>query len=71
MDNPFIFGKAVEGPYFTDRQEDAKRLRANLCHGINTILISPRRWGKTSLVKKVTAEIESKDLKTVFIEWLG
>ena len=68
MDNPFIFGKAVEGPYFTDRQEDAKRLRANLCHGINTILISPRRWGKTSLVKKVTAEIESKNLKTVFID---
>ena len=68
MDNPFIFGKAVEGPYFTDRQEDAKRLRANLCHGINTILISPRRWRKTSLVKKVTAEIESKDLKTVFID---
>lgn len=68
MDNPFIFGKAVERPYFTDRQEDAKKLRANLCHGINTILISPRRWGKTSLVKKVTAEIENKDLKTVFID---
>lgn len=41
--NPFVFGKAAEGDYFTDRQEDAKRLTANLTHGINTILISPRR----------------------------
>ena len=41
--NPFVFGKAAEGDNFTDRQEDAKRLTANLTHGINTILISPRR----------------------------
>ena len=53
MENPFVFGNAVEGVYFTDRTEDAKRLSANLIHGINTVLISPRRWGKTSLVKKV------------------
>ena len=28
-----------------------KRLSTNLMHGVNTILISPRRWGKTSLVQ--------------------
>lgn len=67
-ENPFIFGKAAEGHFFTDRTEDAKRLTANLTHGINTILISPRRWGKTSLVKKVTAEIHSHEIKTVFID---
>ena len=57
-ENPFVFGKAAEWTYFTDRKEDAKRLDANLTHGINTILISPRRWGKTSLVKKVLQGIE-------------
>ena len=67
-DNPFVFGKAAEGSYFTDRQEDAKRLTANLTHGINTILISPRRWGKTSLVKKVIAEIDHPEIKTVFLD---
>lgn len=67
-ENPFIFGKAAEGSFFTDRAEDAKRLTANLTHGINTILISPRRWGKTSLVKKVLAEIDRPDIKTVFID---
>lgn len=66
--NPFVFGKAAEGDYFTDRIEDAKRLNANLTHGINTILISPRRWGKTSLVKKVLAELDNPRVKPVFID---
>ena len=68
QENPFVFGKAAEGTYFTDRTEDARRLTANLTHGINTILISPRRWGKTSLVKKVTAEIDSATIRSVFID---
>ena len=66
--NPFVFGKAAEGAYFTDRAEDAKRLTANLTHGINTILISPRRWGKTSLVKKVINDIDNPEIKTVFLD---
>lgn len=68
QENPFVFGKAAEGTYFTDREEDARRLTANLTHGINTIIISPRRWGKTSLVKKVIAGMDSPDLLTVFID---
>lgn len=68
IENPFVFGKAAEGTFFTDRTEDAKRLHANLTHGINTILISPRRWGKTSLVKKVIADINRPDIKPVFID---
>ena len=68
IDNPFVFGKAAEGTYFADRQEDARRLTANLTHGINTILISPRRWGKTSLVKKVIAEIDHPEIRTVFLD---
>ena len=68
IENPFVFGKAAEGGYFTDRAEDAKRLNANLTHGINTILISPRRWGKTSLVKKVISEFNSPDIVPVFID---
>lgn len=67
-ENPFVFGKAAEGSFFTDRTEDARRLTANLTHGINTILISPRRWGKTSLVKKVIREIDRPDIKPIFID---
>lgn len=68
MENPFIIGKAAEGSYFINRAEDRKRLSANLSHGINTIIISPRRWGKTSLVKKVQSEIDKERYITVFVD---
>ena len=67
-ENPFVFGKAVEGSYFTDRAKDAEHLEANLTHGINTILISPRRWGKTSLVKKVITNVTRPDMKIVYVD---
>ena len=68
MENPFIIGKAAEGDYFINRTEDRKRLDANLTHGINTIIISPRRWGKTSLVKKVLNDINEDKFITVFVD---
>ena len=68
IENPFEFGRAVEDEYFTDRINDAKHLEANLTHGINTIIISPRRWGKTSLVKKVISQSKRKDVKFIFID---
>ena len=53
MDKPFIFGVPVEDSHFIGREEEIKRLSTNFKYGVNTILISPRRWGKTSLVNKV------------------
>lgn len=67
-ENPFLFGKSVEGDFFTDRVEDTKRLEANLSHGINTFLVSPRRWGKTSLVKKVIANNQRDDIRYVLVD---
>lgn len=68
MGNPFIFGVATSGEWFTDREEDVKRLLANFMHGVNTILISPRRWGKTSLVYKVSEKAQSSNIKVVNID---
>lgn len=67
-ENPFLFGKSVSGDFFTDRKEDVKRLEANLSHGINTFLVSPRRWGKTSLVKKVIAGNKRDDIRYVLVD---
>ena len=67
-EKPFVFGKAVSGDNFTDREKDLKRISANFKYGINTILISPRRWGKTSLIKKVIRAMDSKDLKIVYLD---
>ena len=40
----------------------------NFRHGINTVLISPRRWGKTSLVQKVCRLVQSDQLKVVYLD---
>lgn len=68
MSNPFVFGSATSGEQFTDRVKDTERLLANFTHGISVILISPRRWGKTSLVQKVSTMARSKDIKVVNID---
>lgn len=43
---PFIFGVATSGDNFTDREKETARLLSNFQHGVNTVLISPRRWEK-------------------------
>ena len=68
MQKPFLYGQAVSGQNFTDRKSETARLVANFTHGINTILISPRRLGKTSLVKKAITCIDSKDHIPVFLD---
>lgn len=50
MDIPFVFGKIADGEDFTDRVLDTEKLKNNFRGLVNTIIISPRRWGKTSLV---------------------
>lgn len=65
---PFIFGVAVSGEHFTGREAEIRRLKSNFEHGINTILISPRRWGKTSLVKEVSLMVESSALRMVYFD---
>lgn len=57
---PFVYGITVSNKGFTNREEDTKRLYNNLVQGVNTMLISPRRWGKSSLVEKVLNDIEKK-----------
>jgi hypothetical protein len=68
MSNPFVFGSATSGDQFTDRENDTARLLANFQHGVNSILISPRRWGKTSLVRKTGELAQSESIKVVNID---
>ena len=50
MNNPFKFGTIVDGEYFTDRVAEQEKVREILASENHLILISPRRFGKTSLV---------------------
>ena len=68
MEKPFVFGVATSGDNFTDREKETQRLLLNFTHGVNTILISPRRWGKTSLVKKVAQLAQTKTRKIGYLD---
>jgi uncharacterized protein len=63
--SPFQIGKTVSGGTFVDRDRERERLRGNCRSGINTILISPRRWGKSSLIRQVAMDM-AKEKNTRF-----
>jgi uncharacterized protein len=70
IESPFRYGTIVSGKYFTDRKEEIIRLKNNFLSGINTVIISPRRWGKSSLVEKTASEVilENKNIRVAFID---
>lgn len=68
MEKAFVYGMSVGGNNFTDRFEETKRIKLDFENGVNVILISPRRMGKTSLIKKVISEIDNPMLKIVYMD---
>ncbi len=70
--NPFILGHRISRPYFCDREDEEKCLISNVVNGRNTVLISPRRMGKTSLVYVALHDSEEieKDYLTFFFDIL-
>lgn len=56
MENPFKFGSLVDAPYFTDRVKELDYIVQFLKSENHLILMSPRRFGKSSLVKKAVSE---------------
>lgn len=58
MENPFKFGSLVDAPYFTDRVKELEYIVQFLKSENHLILMSPRRFGKSSLVKKAVGKTE-------------
>ena len=69
METPFVFGKIASDVDFTDRTLETQHLLNNFNGLVNTVLISPRRWGKSSLVSKV-AGLYSQDSKQNVVVFL-
>ena len=67
---PFMYGLIAENDNFIDRIKDRKQLKTFLGGGINVMLISPRRWGKSSLVKAAMEELkqEDKQVKVCYLD---
>jgi len=67
MNIPFAYGKIVEDNDFTDRTDETARLMSNFVSLTNTAIISPRRWGKSSLVTKAIKNIKAERKDILFV----
>ena len=63
--NPFVYGELVTAAAFADREDERDRLRRDLAEGQKVFLISPRRYGKSSLVRSVMKTLAAERILTV------
>lgn len=55
--NPFHYGTPVEGEQFTGRQRELEALVSRMRDGVNVVLLSPRRYGKSSLLLRAEGQM--------------
>jgi hypothetical protein len=67
VQNPFVYGEVVPGEAFVDRETELDRLVADLAAGQKVFLISPRRYGKSSLIRQALATLSRRAALTVDI----
>lgn len=58
--NPFLLTGYVSPDYFCDREQETQKLISALQNGRNVTLISPRRMGKTGLIRHVFHQMEAQ-----------
>ncbi len=68
MENPFVYGRYVSGEAFTDRAEELAYLVRELESNGRIFLISPRRYGKSSLLQSVRQELLEKGLLVAYFD---
>jgi hypothetical protein len=66
-ENPFVYGEIVPASAFVDRQDELSRLTADLAAGQKVFLISPRRYGKSSLIRQAMRQLARQKLLTLEI----
>lgn len=71
MKNPFVYGESVIGNNFCDRDSEVEKLFRDLLDCQKIFLISPRRFGKSSLIRTVLEQIEKQNIKTVYLDIEG
>lgn len=71
MPNPFYFRELpLEAP-FCDRHTELKELVSHAKNRANMLIFSPRRYGKTSLVKRVQDILSREGVQTVYIDFIA
>src|SRR6195256_1358918 len=67
MENPFVYGEIVPAAAFADRTAELDRLVGDLAAAQKVFLISPRRYGKSSLIRHALAAMTRRGALTVEI----
>jgi hypothetical protein len=65
--NPFVYGEVVPAAAFADRVVELDRLIGDLAAAQKVFLISPRRYGKSSLIRQALAAMDRRGALTVHV----
>ncbi len=68
MQNPFRYGAIATGNYFADRVVELTELEADIRNGHNVVIISPRRYGKTSLVFRALEHLKQERILFAYLD---
>ena len=69
--NPFHYGDLALDEAFTDRAPELAALKADIRNGQNVAIIAPRRYGKSSLVRRATQELLAEDFLVVEVDLMS
>ncbi|MGD0697035.1 MAG: hypothetical protein ABSB82_19630 [Terriglobia bacterium] len=67
MENPFVFGEIVDQERFIDREREMRELIRDTTDGQKIFLLSPRRFGKSSLVALAFLMLRKRHIRTVIL----
>ena len=71
MANPYHYGSPVTGDQFTGRRTELRALLDRMHDGINVVVVSPRRYGKTSLINRAAERAEQDGAVVVSVTAMG
>lgn len=67
VENPFVFGEVITERAFVDRSEELEQVLRDMRDRQELFLLSPRRFGKSSLVAVPFERLKAEGLRTVII----
>lgn len=68
ISNPFLYGSLALGEAFTDREEELAELAADIRNGQDVVITAPRRYGKSSLVRRASDQVRRRGVLVAYCD---
>ena len=68
--NPFRYGDVASGSFFTDRESELTEIERDIQSGQNELVLSPRRYGKTSLITEAIRVLRDRQVLAAYVDLL-